>query len=100
MGGHPASGRFGLAAPASFNGHDPAHPDNLVSRSLRVEVRPSGSSVPGRANSGRVAAFFSGGVDSFFTLLKHLDEISVIVFVLGLIFESMTQQLSREFGKC
>lgn len=31
----------------------------------------------------RVAAFFSGGVDSFYTLLKHQHEIDVLVFVHG-----------------
>ena len=34
--------------------------------------------------SKRVATFFSGGVDSFYTLLKHREEITDIVFVHGL----------------
>lgn len=34
-------------------------------------------------NNGDVACFFSGGVDSFYTLLKHSDEISKIVYVRG-----------------
>ena len=31
----------------------------------------------------RVAAFFSGGVDSFYTLLKHREEITDLIFVRG-----------------
>lgn len=31
-----------------------------------------------------IGAFFSGGVDSFYTLLKHQDEITKIIFVHGL----------------
>ena len=36
-----------------------------------------------RAPSGRVATFFSGGVDSFYSLLKHRDEITDLIFVHG-----------------
>ena len=36
---------------------------------------------PPRGNG--VAAFFSGGVDSFYTALKHRDDISALVFVHG-----------------
>jgi hypothetical protein len=36
-----------------------------------------------RERSGRVAAFFSGGVDSFYTLLKNRDEITDIIFIHG-----------------
>ena len=36
-----------------------------------------------RAPSGRVGAFFSGGVDSFYTLIKHRDEITDLIFVHG-----------------
>lgn len=32
---------------------------------------------------GGVACFFSGGVDSFYTLLKHLDEIDALIFIHG-----------------
>lgn len=38
-------------------------------------------SKPGRVNQNGVACLFSGGVDSFYTLLKHLDEIDSLVFV-------------------
>jgi hypothetical protein len=36
-----------------------------------------------RAPSGRVGAFFSGGVDSFYSLIKHRDEITDLIFVHG-----------------
>jgi hypothetical protein len=39
-----------------------------------------------------VGAFFSGGVDSFYTLLKHQDEITKIIFVHG--FDIMLEQTS------
>lgn len=36
-----------------------------------------------RYNKNRVGLFFSGGVDSFYSLLKHQDEITDIIFVHG-----------------
>jgi hypothetical protein len=38
---------------------------------------------PERASIGAVAAFFTGGVDSFYTLQKHRNEITHLVFVSG-----------------
>jgi len=42
-----------------------------------------GSSQAGARNCKRVAVFFSGGVDSFHTLLAHKNEITDLVFVHG-----------------
>lgn len=36
-----------------------------------------------RSSPGRVGAFFSGGVDSFYTFLKHRDEVTDLVFIHG-----------------
>lgn len=36
-----------------------------------------------RTPSGGVGAFFSGGVDSFYTSLKHLDEVTGLIFLHG-----------------
>jgi hypothetical protein len=36
-----------------------------------------------RASSGRVATFFSSGVDSFYSLIKHREEITDLIFVHG-----------------
>jgi hypothetical protein len=46
---------------------------------LRIETARSSPPAPGRL----VASFFSGGVDSFYTLLKHRDEIGKIILVHG-----------------
>lgn len=49
----------------------------------RVEIK---NVTPVRRNSSRehrVGAFFSGGLDSFYTFLKHRDEITDLVFVHG-----------------
>jgi diphthamide synthase (EF-2-diphthine--ammonia ligase) len=47
--------------------------------SVDAVARESESAAP----SGGVAAFFSGGVDSFYTALKHRHEITALVFVHG-----------------
>lgn len=46
--------------------------------SIGVDARPA----PERKGGG-VACFFSGGVDSFYSVLSHLDEITALVFVHG-----------------
>lgn len=46
----------------------------------RVEAEPR--SEPGAPGSG-VACFFSGGVDSFYSVLRHLDEVTHLVLVHG-----------------
>ena len=48
----------------------------------RVAVDADVESKNGNRASG-VACFFSGGVDSFYTLLKNLDEITHLIFVHG-----------------
>jgi hypothetical protein len=48
----------------------------------RVEVSATDvTSTP--AASGKVASFFSGGLDSFTTLMQHRDEIDALIFVHG-----------------
>ena len=44
------------------------------------------------AGKGAVGSTFTGGVDSFYTLLKHLDEIQTLIFVSG--FELRLEALS------
>lgn len=48
----------------------------------RVEVSCRVEESPARAGN-RVGCFFTGGVDSFYTLLKHRDEITDLIFVHG-----------------
>ncbi|MDJ0851494.1 MAG: hypothetical protein QNK04_24230, partial [Myxococcota bacterium] len=49
----------------------------------RVSVRGQSRAAMPRRASGRVGSFFSGGLDSFYTLLKHRDEITDLIFVHG-----------------
>jgi hypothetical protein len=50
-----------------------------------INCSPSQTAFPGTDGSKkRVATFFSGGADSFYTLLKHISEITDIIFVHGL----------------
>ncbi len=51
---------------------------NLQRIGVDAEVRGG----PSDLASG-IACFFSGGVDSFYTLLKHREEITHIIFVHG-----------------
>ncbi|MBI4699105.1 MAG: hypothetical protein HY758_09465 [Nitrospirae bacterium] len=55
-----------------------------------------------------VGAFFSGGVDSFYTLLKNHDEITKLILINGIMFESISERpkvtgeirrIAEELGK-
>lgn len=49
-----------------------------------VSIQPRGiRTVTPAASSGRCASFFSGGVDSFFTLLKARSDVTDIVYIHG-----------------
>jgi hypothetical protein len=50
----------------------------------RVEFRHIMPRPKIRSQEERVGAFFSGGLDSFYTFLKHQDEIEDLIFVHGL----------------
>ena len=53
----------------------------------RVEVRaPSAGTARARTDGRGVGSFFSGGVDSFDTLLAHRDEITHLIFLEGFDF--------------
>jgi hypothetical protein len=52
-------------------------------RLAKIEVAAQTVGGPRTRRSGGVAAFFSGGVDSFYTLLKHRSELSALIFVHG-----------------
>lgn len=58
--------------------------------------------------TGEVGAFFSGGVDSFYTLLRHNDEITKLILINGIMFEDPSQRpkitkeiqrVAQELGK-
>ena len=48
-----------------------------------------------RNPSGRVAVFFSGGVDSFYSLLKHRDEITDLILIHGFDIPHDKEELFR-----
>ncbi len=49
----------------------------------KVDVRATPADKKTTPVGGRVGCFFTGGVDSFYTLLKHKDEIDDLIFVHG-----------------
>ena len=55
---------------------------NLNSRVLK-KARSCLETKTGIGDKRKVACLFSGGVDSFYTLLKHFDEIDTLIFVSG-----------------
>jgi hypothetical protein len=75
--------------------------------SLEAQTRRDGHT----ARASGVGCFFSGGVDSFYTLLKHRDEITHLIFVHGFFGLPLTncslreqasqaaRQVARELGK-
>ena len=58
-----------------------------------VEVQGVRPQTINSSGPGQVATFFTGGVDSFYTLLKHLDHIDAVVYVHG--FDLSLQDLPR-----
>jgi hypothetical protein len=51
------------------------------------------------AESRRVATFFSGGVDSFYTALRHAGEVSALIFVRGFDFAVTDRALGDEVSR-
>jgi hypothetical protein len=52
----------------------------------RISIQAGNSPTPPGASAHRAASFFSGGVDSFYTVLKHRDEIDKFILVHGFDF--------------
>jgi hypothetical protein len=76
----------------------------------RTEVANITPVVTAALSQKRVGAFFTGGVDSFYTFLKHHDEITDLIFVHGLDIQlddtvlrnktsEMIRKVANEFGK-
>lgn len=59
--------------------------------SVFAGVRPERKREP----VSRIALFFSGGVDSFYTLLKHRDEITDLIFVHGFDISLSNRELAE-----
>ncbi len=58
----------------------------------KIPVQAETELSEGVSGPAGVGIFFSGGVDSFYTLLKHQDEITTIIFVHG--FDMMLERTS------
>ncbi|MBN2547607.1 MAG: hypothetical protein JXB15_00495 [Anaerolineales bacterium] len=58
---------------------------------IRMEPRPE-------SDEKRVGVFFSGGVDSFYTFLKHKDEITDLIFVHGFDIPLKEQSLRQRMS--
>jgi hypothetical protein len=54
-----------------------------LSSAAKVDVGPVRAAQTGRPDSSRRALFFSGGVDSMFSLLRHRDKITDLIYVHG-----------------
>ena len=90
----PVSGRLLSAIPeikAIYRHWYPGHQD----ATLRTSARAKASS----GSAKGVACFFSGGVDSFYTLIKHLDEIDTLIFVHGFDIYLEKQDLRAEVSR-
>ena len=48
-----------------------------------VSIEAETSNDTGLTDQREVGAFFSGGIDAFYTLLKHRDEITTLIFIHG-----------------
>lgn len=51
---------------------------------LKIPIQAEPGLADEVSHPAEVGAFFSGGVDSFYTLLKHQDEITKLIFIHGL----------------
>lgn len=66
------------------------HPGVMSRIAVEVEDLTNGSPATG------VGCFFSGGVDSFYSVLTHLDEITHLVFVTGFDIDVSNDELAAE----
>jgi hypothetical protein len=64
-----------------------------------VPVQVETESIAQHAGTRGVACFFSGGVDSFYTALKHLDEIDALIFVHGFDIALEDQEIQEEVAR-
>jgi hypothetical protein len=66
----------------------------------RFQILPVvGDSVISREEPQNVACFFSGGIDSWYTLLKHQREITHLILVHGFDFNLRDEELRAQVGK-
>jgi 7-cyano-7-deazaguanine synthase in queuosine biosynthesis len=58
----------------------------------KIPVRAEAGLPDWERQSADVGAFFSGGVDSFYTLLKNHDEITRLILINGIMFENASER--------
>lgn len=64
-----------------------------------VPVQIEAENIPQYAGDRGVACFFSGGIDSYYTALKHLDEIDACVFVHGFDIAIEDREIREEVSR-
>lgn len=69
--------------------------DEAEGIAIHADTRPPSSS----PHDGRTAAFFTGGVDSFYTLLKHEEEIDTLVLVHGFDMDLADEKLRTQVSE-
>lgn len=67
-------------------------PDQLREVAVDAPMSTTSSDVAPRG----VGAFFSGGVDSYYTALKHLDEITHLIFIHGFDIDLTNEDLAEQ----
>jgi hypothetical protein len=69
----------------------------------KIDVKAAPGLSNDMSQASEVGVFFSGGVDSFYTLLKHQDEITKIIFVHGIDIDlknvSLRSKVSKEIRR-
>lgn len=65
------------------------------SRTYETSVHAPMAKAPLEPGARGVAAFFSGGVDSYYTTLKHLDEITHLIFIHGFDIDLFNEDLAE-----
>jgi hypothetical protein len=69
----------------------------------RVRVEAPAREAPADTSGRGVAAFFTGGVDSFYTLLRHRDEIDTLILVHGFDYPSdgpLRERITAALREC
>jgi len=70
---------------------------NWDERNTRVDIQPHSVIAPARDTAATgVGVFFSGGVDSFYSLVKHTKTITHLIFIVGFDVPIENQQLRSQ----
>ncbi|MBI4699101.1 MAG: hypothetical protein HY758_09445 [Nitrospirae bacterium] len=64
-----------------------------------ISVEAESSSLAESDDNRGIGAFFSGGIDAFYTLLKHRDEITTLIFIHGFDIQLEKNEFRRRASK-